>query len=55
MGGLYRAAVRAASLGADVIVIGHPLISGPDPLGALKEFCEKVRAAYKPRPHLRVS
>jgi hypothetical protein len=32
-----------------------PLISGPDPLGALKEFCEKVRAAYKPRPHLRVS
>ena len=32
--------VRAASLGADVIVIGHPLISGPDPLGALKEFAE---------------
>ena len=47
--------VAQASLGADVIVIGHPLISGPDPLGALKEICEKVRAAYKPRPHLQVS
>jgi 3-hexulose-6-phosphate synthase/6-phospho-3-hexuloisomerase len=47
--------VRAASLGADVIVIGHPLISGPDPLGALREFCEKVRAAYKRRPHLQIS
>ena len=44
--------VRAARLGADVIVIGHPLISGPNPLEALKEYCEKVRAAYKPRPHL---
>jgi 3-keto-L-gulonate-6-phosphate decarboxylase len=44
--------VRAASLGADVIVIGHPLISGPDPLGALKAYCEQVRAAYRPRPHL---
>ena len=41
--------VRAAKLGADVIVIGHPLISGPDPLSALREFCEKVRAAYRPR------
>jgi 3-hexulose-6-phosphate synthase/6-phospho-3-hexuloisomerase len=46
--------VRAASLGADVIVIGHPLISGPDPLGALQEFCDKVRAAYKRRPHLQL-
>jgi 3-hexulose-6-phosphate synthase/6-phospho-3-hexuloisomerase len=44
--------VRAATLGADVIVIGHPLISGPDPLGALKTYCEQVRAAYRPRPHL---
>ena len=44
--------VRAASLGADVIVIGHPLISGPDPLGALRTYCEQVRAAYRPRPHL---
>src|SRR5437763_3223068 len=44
--------VRAARGGADVIVIGHPLISGPDPLSALKEYCEKVRAAYRARPHL---
>ena len=45
--------VRAAQLGADIIVIGHPLISGPHPLGALKEFCEKVRAAYTPRAVMR--
>ena len=41
--------VRAASLGADVIVIGHPLISGADPLGALREYCRRVREAYRPR------
>ncbi len=40
--------VRAARLGADVIVIGHPLISGPDPLDMLKRYCEEVRAAYQP-------
>ena len=44
--------VRASQLGADVIVIGHPLISGPDPLSALREYCEKVREAYRPRPNL---
>jgi 3-hexulose-6-phosphate synthase len=42
-------AVRAAQWGADVLVIGHPLISGPDPLGALKEYCVRVREAYRPR------
>ena len=46
--------VCAAALGADVIVIGHPLISGPDPLGALRDYCEQVRAAYRPRPNLRL-
>jgi 3-hexulose-6-phosphate synthase len=46
--------VRAASLGADIIVIGHPLISGPDPLGALRDYCEQVRAAYRPRPNLQL-
>jgi 3-keto-L-gulonate-6-phosphate decarboxylase len=45
--------VRAAQWGAEIIVIGHPLISGADPLGALREFCEKVRAAYRPRPGAR--
>jgi 3-keto-L-gulonate-6-phosphate decarboxylase len=43
-------AVRAAQWGSDIMVIGHPLISGPDPLGALKEYCERVREAYRPRP-----
>jgi 3-hexulose-6-phosphate synthase/6-phospho-3-hexuloisomerase len=42
-------AVRAAKLGTDVLVIGHPLISGPDPLAALREYCERVREAYQPR------
>lgn len=42
-------AVRGAALGADILVIGHPLISGPDPLGALREYCLRVREAYRPR------
>jgi len=42
-------AVKAASLGADVLVIGHPLISCADPLSALREYCELVREAYRPR------
>lgn len=42
-------AVRAVSGGADLVAIGHPLISGPDPLGMLKQFCERVREAYRPR------
>ena len=41
--------IVAAKGGADVIVIGHPLISGPDPLGALKDYCARVREAYRPR------
>lgn len=41
--------IVAAKGGADVIVIGHPLISGPDPLGALKDYCARVRDAYRPR------
>ena len=43
-------AVRGAGLGADILVIGHPLISGPDALGALREYCLRVREAYRPRP-----
>jgi 3-hexulose-6-phosphate synthase/6-phospho-3-hexuloisomerase len=42
-------AVRAVSQGAELVAIGHPLISGPDPLGALTDYCRKVRAAYRPR------
>lgn len=45
-------AVKAASMGTDVLVIGHPLISGPDPLGALKEYCQRVREAYKPKSEI---
>ena len=41
-------AVRAARLGTEIIVIGHPLISGPDPLSALREYCRQVREAFKP-------
>ena len=42
-------AVKAVTSGADIVAIGHPLISGPDPLGMLKEYCQRVREAYKPR------
>jgi 3-hexulose-6-phosphate synthase/6-phospho-3-hexuloisomerase len=42
-------AVKAVSSGADLVAIGHPLISGPDPLGMLKEYCQRVREAYRPR------
>jgi 3-hexulose-6-phosphate synthase/6-phospho-3-hexuloisomerase len=42
-------AVRAAAGGSDIMVIGHPLISGPDPLAALREYCERVREAYRAR------
>lgn len=41
--------VRAASLGTEIMVIGHPLISAADPLSALREYCQKVREAYRPR------
>lgn len=43
--------IRGASLGADILVIGHPLISGPDPLSALREYCQAVRKAYRPRKY----
>jgi 3-hexulose-6-phosphate synthase len=42
-------AVRAASLGTDIMVIGHPLISVADPLTELREYCRRVREAYRPR------
>jgi len=43
-------AVRAVSKGASLVAIGHPVISGPDPLGELTEYVAKVRAAWRPRP-----
>jgi 3-hexulose-6-phosphate synthase/6-phospho-3-hexuloisomerase len=40
---------RAAALGAELIAIGHPVISSSDPLRELSEFVRQVRAAYRPR------
>ena len=37
--------VRAASMGAEVLAIGHPLISGPDPLG----ICASIASACAKR------
>ena len=42
--------VRAVAKGAELVAIGHPLTSGDKPLDALTDYCEKVRAAYMPRP-----
>jgi 3-hexulose-6-phosphate synthase len=42
-------AVRAVQKGAELIAIGHPVISGSDPLGQLKKFVREVRANYRPR------
>jgi 3-keto-L-gulonate-6-phosphate decarboxylase len=41
--------VRAAQLGAELVAIGHPVISGADPLGELSRFVREVKAAYRPR------
>jgi 3-keto-L-gulonate-6-phosphate decarboxylase len=43
--------VRAVAKGASLVAIGHPVISGKDPLGALSDYCKRVRAAYRPRVH----
>jgi 3-hexulose-6-phosphate synthase len=42
-------AVRAVAKGAELVAIGHPVISGANPLEALTDYCRKVRAAYRPR------
>ncbi len=41
--------VRAAQMGAELIAIGHPVISAADPLAELSRFVKEVRAAYRPR------
>jgi 3-hexulose-6-phosphate synthase len=41
--------VRAARMGAELIAIGHPVISAADPLAELSRFVKEVRAAYRPR------
>ena len=42
-------AVRAVQKGAQLVAIGHPVISGNDPLGELTRFVKEVRANYRPR------
>jgi 3-keto-L-gulonate-6-phosphate decarboxylase len=47
---LVEDGVRAAAMGADLIAIGHPVISASDPLAELSHFVREVKAAYRPRP-----
>ncbi|HEV8608406.1 MAG TPA: orotidine 5'-phosphate decarboxylase / HUMPS family protein [Tepidisphaeraceae bacterium] len=42
-------AVRAVSKGASLVAIGHPVISGANPLAALTDYVKRVKAAYRPR------
>ena len=42
-------AVRAASKGADLVAIGHPVIGSPNATSELREFVREVRANYRPR------
>lgn len=42
-------AVKAVRGGAHLVAIGHPVISGKDPAGALREFVQAVKSAYRPR------
>jgi len=41
--------VRAVSKGASLVAIGHPVISGNDPLAGLSDYCKRVKARYRPR------
>jgi 3-hexulose-6-phosphate synthase/6-phospho-3-hexuloisomerase len=46
---LVEDGVRASQMGAELIAIGHPVISAPDPLAELSRFVREVKAAYRPR------
>jgi hypothetical protein len=39
-------AVRAVQGGADLVAIGHPVITGEDPLVGLTEYVSAVKSAY---------
>ncbi len=41
--------VRASQMGAELIAIGHPVITAADPLKELSRFVREVKAAYRPR------
>jgi 3-hexulose-6-phosphate synthase len=45
-------AVRAVARGAELVAIGHPVISGTDPLKELRQFIQEVRASYRPRTNV---
>ena len=42
-------AIRAVSKGAELVAIGHPVISGPKAAEELREFVREVKANYRPR------
>lgn len=42
-------AVRAVELGASLVAIGHPLITGPDVETKLAEYVQRVKESYRPR------
>jgi 3-hexulose-6-phosphate synthase/6-phospho-3-hexuloisomerase len=42
-------AVRAVQRGAQLVAIGHPVISSANPLEQLREFVHEVKANYRPR------
>ena len=42
-------AVRAVRQGAELVAIGHPVISSANPLEQLRQFVREVRASYRPR------
>jgi 3-hexulose-6-phosphate synthase len=46
---LVEDGVRAAEMGAELVAIGHPVISAADPLAELTRFVHEVKAAYRPR------
>jgi 3-keto-L-gulonate-6-phosphate decarboxylase len=41
-------AVRAVQRGAQLVAIGHPVITGPNPLEELTRFVREVKANYRP-------
>jgi 3-hexulose-6-phosphate synthase/6-phospho-3-hexuloisomerase len=42
-------AVRSVAKGAELVTIGHPVISSPDAAKELRDFVREVRASYRPR------
>lgn len=43
-------ACKAASMGAQLVAIGHPLFDLPDFEAALRDYVVQVKSAYRPRP-----